>query len=224
MPGLMSDAAAAHFPDFPFSAAGASPSQGADAESYAFDKRDLGRRGAMEPAIDRDRFDQLVSGHLPMAMAFAVRLSGDVHAAEDLVQEALYRAARSWKSFAGRSSFKTWLFQIVVNVFRDQLPRSNQGRAGKLSEDVVDGRSAGPIERASAGELGPLVSRLVSALPLRQREVLVLTAYEGLTPAEAAGVLGISETNARANLAHARERLKRQLAPYLDVEPRRQRK
>jgi RNA polymerase sigma-70 factor (ECF subfamily) len=206
--------AAAHFPDFPFSAAGVSPSQGADAKSCASDSKSLGR-GAMEPAIDSDRFDQLVSGHLPAALAFAVRLTGDVHAAEDLVQEALYRAAKSWESFEGRSAFKTWLFQIAVNVFRDQLAR--QTPASELSDDLADDRSAGPVDRASARELGPLVARLVSALPPRQREVLVLTAYEGLTPAEAAGALGISESNARANLAHARERLKRQLAPYVDV-------
>jgi RNA polymerase sigma-70 factor (ECF subfamily) len=56
----------------------------------------------------------------------------------------------------------------------------------------------------------------VSALPPRQREVLVLVAYEGLGPSEAAGMLGISESNARANLAHARQRLKQQLAPYID--------
>jgi RNA polymerase sigma-70 factor (ECF subfamily) len=172
----------------------------------------------MEPAIDRDRFDQLVSGHLSAALGFAVRLTGDVHAGEDLVQEALYRAARSWRSFAGRSAFETWLFQIVVNVFRDQLASRDPERAVELSEDLADGRSAGPVERASAGELGPLVARLVSALPPRQREVLVLVAYEGLTPSESAGVLGITESNARANLAHARERLKRQLAPYLDAE------
>jgi RNA polymerase sigma-70 factor, ECF subfamily len=202
----MSDQGAAHFPDFSFSAIAAPASHGASG----------GARGReMDSPVDRERFDQLVSGHLSGALRFAVRLVGDAHAAEDLVQEALYRAARGWKGFRGESAFRTWLFQIVVNVFRDQLARAEQ-RTGELNDQMVDGRSAEPGERASAAELGPLVARLVSALPPRQREVLVLVAYEGLGPSEAAGVLGISESNARANLAHARQRLKQQLAPYID--------
>ena len=173
----------------------------------------------MQPAIDRHTFDHLVSSHLAAAMRFAVRLSGDVHAAEDLVQEALYRAARGWQSFRGQAAFKTWLFQIVVNVFRDQLQRS-QYDAGELKDDLPDARSREPVDHAAAGELGPMMAKLVSALPPRQREVLVLVAYEGLTPAQAAAVLAISETNARANLAHARQRLKEQLAPYMDSSDR----
>jgi RNA polymerase sigma-70 factor (ECF subfamily) len=196
---------AANFPDFPFSAPAHSPSHTPDARSHAI----------MQPAIDRDTFDQLVSSHLSAAHRFAIRLAGDVHVAEDLVQEALYRAARGWQGFRGQAAFKTWLFQIVVNVFRDQLGKRGDD-ARRLDDDLVDARSAGPADEASAGELGPLVAALVSALPPRQREVLVLVAYEGLTPAQASAVLEISETNARANLAHARQRLKEQLAPYMD--------
>ena len=200
---------AAHFPDFSFSAAPLSPSHTPDARSHA----------NMQPAIDRHTFDQLVSSHLPAAMRFAVRLCGDVHSAEDLVQEALYRAARAWQSFRGQAAFKTWLFQIVVNVFRDQLAKAERD-AGELKDDLPDTRSREPGDHMAAGELGPMLASLVSALPPRQREVLVLVAYEGLTPAQAAAVLAISETNARANLAHARQRLKEQLGAYLDPSDR----
>ena len=57
--------------------------------------------------------------------------------------------------------------------------------------------------------------RRISALPLRQREVLVLTAYEQLRPSEVADVLGISESNVYANLHYARARLREELTPYL---------
>jgi len=52
-------------------------------------------------------------------------------------------------------------------------------------------------------------------LPPRQREVLVLTAYEQLRPGEVAEVLGISESSVHANLHYARARLREELAPYL---------
>ena len=72
-----------------------------------------------------------------------------------------------------------------------------------------------PVLHVAGEEIGALVARHVSALPPRQREVLVLVAYEDLSPGEAARVLGISESNARASLHFARERLNRELAKYV---------
>jgi RNA polymerase sigma factor (sigma-70 family) len=66
-----------------------------------------------------------------------------------------------------------------------------------------------------AGELRDLVAQRISALPVRQREVLVLTAYEQMKPREVAKVLGISESNVYANLHYARKRLREELTPYL---------
>ena len=65
--------------------------------------------------------DRLVEAHLPTTMRFAIRLTGNRHEAEDVVAEALLRVARSWDEFRGEASFRTWLFRIVINVFRDRL-------------------------------------------------------------------------------------------------------
>jgi RNA polymerase sigma-70 factor, ECF subfamily len=59
-----------------------------------------------------------------------------------------------------------------------------------------------------------LIANRVSSLPPRQREVMVLSAYEGLSPKEIAGLLGITEANVHATLGVARERLRKELAPY----------
>jgi RNA polymerase sigma-70 factor (ECF subfamily) len=188
--------------NFPFSANAGAPSHSSEA-------------GKMHQPIDRDTFDRLMLENLPAAQRFALRLTGNLHAAEDLVQETMFRAARAWQSFAGQAAFRTWLFQIVVNVFRGLL-RSRE--ADEPLEDLADAPAADPLETA---ELGELVARLVSNLPARQRQVLVLVAYEGFTPTEAAEVLGISQTSARANLAYARERLREKLARYLDLNDKR---
>jgi RNA polymerase sigma-70 factor (ECF subfamily) len=80
---------------------------------------------------------------------------------------------------------------------------------------LLDRRTPDPAVAAEAGELAELTAQLVSALPPRQREVLVLIAYESLSAPEAAAVLGISHQNVRTCLHLARERLRQQLAPYL---------
>ena len=169
--------------------------------------------------LDRTTFERLVLEHLPAAHRFAIRLTGDADAAEEVMQEALLKASRSWQSFAGRSTFRTWLYQVVVNAFRDhRTARASAGRDGKggpLPEEVVDQRALDPAVQSSAAEQGEQIAALVSALPPRQREVLVLHAYEGLTAAEIAAVLGIEESNARANLHFARQRLKQLLAPEI---------
>lgn len=161
----------------------------------------------------RQTFDRLMAESLPAALRFAMRLAGNADLADEVVQESMLRAARSWKTFRGEARFETWLFRIVVNVFRD--------RAGKpaleesLDEQSIEVTQHSPSEQMIADELGEIVARAVSALPPRQREVLVLAAYEGLDAREIAQMLETTEANIYSTLSLARARLRRQLGPYL---------
>jgi len=166
----------------------------------------------MGPPADRASLDRLVSAHLSEALRLATRLTGKPDEAEEVVQEALVRVARSWKSFRGEARFRTWLFRIVINAFHDRL-RAHPATE-PLEDEVPDRRTADPHREAEAAELGRLIAARVSALPPRQREVLILTTYEGLSPREAAEVLGISQANVHATLHVARERLRRELARH----------
>ncbi|HTL28417.1 MAG TPA: sigma-70 family RNA polymerase sigma factor [Tepidisphaeraceae bacterium] len=163
--------------------------------------------------VDRDTFDRLMLDHLSAAHRFAIRLLGGPLEAEDLVQEAMLRAARNWKSFRGESSFRTWLFQILINAFRDRLRSRRVSEV--MDEQLRDARTIDPAIATQGAELAQIVARHVSNLPPRQREVLVLMTYEQMSATEAAKVLGISEQNVRTNLHFARERLKTLLAGYM---------
>lgn len=161
-------------------------------------------------------FDRLVVEHLPAALRFAIRLTGDRETAEDLVQDALLRAARGWPAFRGEAAFRTWFSRIVINAFRDRLRRSPlKSMAEEMPDEIPDGGAREPLADVLAGELNEVIARHVSALPPRQREVLVLSVYEQFPPAQVAEVLRISEANVYATLHLARQRLKSQLANYL---------
>jgi RNA polymerase sigma-70 factor, ECF subfamily len=162
--------------------------------------------------VERDSFDRLLLENLSAAQRFAIRLTGDPHLAEDVLHDAILRAVRGCDGFASRSKFTTWLFQIIVNCFRDRFKAHATESA---PEDICDVRSLDPSTRLSGQELGGLIAHRVSSLPPRQREVLVLIAYENLSVSDTSEVLGISETNVRVNLSYARERLKKELAAYL---------
>jgi RNA polymerase sigma-70 factor (ECF subfamily) len=170
---------------------------------------------------DTPSLDRLVVDHLPAALRFATRLTGDASRAEEIVQDSLLRVVRRWSGFRGEAEFKTWFFRIIINVFRDRL----RGPAGPRSiddsqADVADAKSAGPPEAAMAGEFERLIAQEVSGLPTRQREVLVLIVYERLAPREVANVVGISEANVYSTLSAARSRLKARLAAYMSSNDR----
>jgi RNA polymerase sigma-70 factor (ECF subfamily) len=168
----------------------------------------------MARSSDPNELDRLVTQNLSAALRFATRLAGTPDEAEDVVQEALVRVARSWKTFRKEAEFRTWLFRIVINVFRDRLARAKPPGQNDL-DDVPDHRSRDPASEAQTGELGRLIAARVSALPPRQREVMVLTAFEGYSIKEAATLLKITEANVHSTIAVARERLRKELAPYL---------
>src|SRR5689334_1229877 len=146
----------------------------------------------MSLAMDRHTFDRLVLEHIPSAQRFALRLTGDAHAAEDLVQEALLKAHRNRDSFRGESRFTTWLFRIIINCFRDTAPAARHvpsEQLGDSSEELAhprDDADADPAQPMQTRELQELIAREVSKLPPRQREVLVLIVYEELSIADVA--------------------------------------
>jgi RNA polymerase sigma-70 factor (ECF subfamily) len=167
----------------------------------------------MKAPADKRELQRLVEERLPEALRFATRLTGDPVEAEDVLQDALVRALRGWRSFRGGSSARTWLYQIIINVFRDRARRARPH--APLLEPAPDHRSYDPADSAACAELQRLVAQHVSALPLRQREVLVMLVYEGFTVEEAAQTLGISPANVHSTLHHARVRLRVALAAYL---------
>jgi len=169
----------------------------------------------MSAVLDRDTFDRLVLEHLPAAQRFSIRLTGTAAEGEELVQDALLKAHRGWQSFRGQSAFRTWLFQVIVNCFRDRC-RDRGDRNETLPESIADARAVDPAAAAQGRELGERVAAEVSRLPPRQREVLVLIAYEQLSAAEVAVLLGLTEQNVRTTLHLARQRLRQRLERYLD--------
>ena len=83
-------------------------------------------------------------------------------------------------------------------------PRAARHRcSGELPDELPDRHGGGPLANTLANELQDIVAQRISALPSRQREVLLLTTYENMRPRKVAEVLGISESNVHANLSYA---------------------
>jgi RNA polymerase sigma-70 factor (ECF subfamily) len=145
----------------------------------------------------------------PRIYRFALRLTADAHAAEDLTQDTFLRAWPACERLRDERALRVWLFRIAANLWRDRLRRDHSpiAQAGLLSGEEP-GRQQTP-ERIAAGkdELRRTLDAL-NALPPRQREVLYLNACEELDSAEIAEILAMSKGTVKANLSLARKKMR----------------
>ncbi len=172
----------------------------------------------MEPDVraarggDPDAFARLVEQHEGRIYRLALRMTLSPDDAAELTQEAFLSAWRALPSFRGRSSFSTWLYRLAYNACIDFLRREKRRRAifadpietwaGDIREEP-DGRSdpARLLERQSDREA---VRAGLAALSEAHRQVLTLRELEGLSYAEIADLIGVSEGTVKSRLNRAR--------------------
>jgi RNA polymerase sigma-70 factor (ECF subfamily) len=154
----------------------------------------------------------LLEEYVPRIYRFALRLTHDPHAAEDLTQETMLRAWRQRGRLRHPPAARVWLFRITVNLWRDQLRRGRSpvAQAGPLPDNRA-GHTPTPDCAAAGQEDFRRALAAMDQLPQRQRDVLYLNACEGLSAAEIASVLGIRYDAVKASLCLARKKLREQL-------------
>ena len=118
---------------------------------------------AMGQIGNRALFEKLVKANLDSTTRVAIRLTGNQDLAEELVQETMLRAVRNWESFRHESDFKTWLYRILINVFRDQLRR--KPKVAFIEVDPGDHRSSeySAESNAETKELSEIVAGLIAS-------------------------------------------------------------
>lgn len=150
---------------------------------------------------------ELVARHArPLARFLAVQGTPDGEL-EDVVQDTLFKAFRSLRSFRGGSSFRTWLLAIGGNVLKDRHRQWKRVRVLELTPDVVD-PAADPAGQADARLAAMKLQEGLAKLARLQREVFLLRAQQGLEYPEISAALDISEGAARVHFHHAVKRLK----------------
>lgn len=167
----------------------------------------VARVGEQDPAAVRT----LVSRKLPRLLALATRMLGDRMEAEDVAQEAfvrIWKQAPHWKE--GEARFDTWIHRVALNLCYDRL----RGRREDPVADLPDEADPQPMPdmQLEARVRDERVRTALAALPVRQREALVLNYYQELSNIEAAALMGITVDALESLLARARRSLRAQLA------------
>jgi RNA polymerase sigma factor (sigma-70 family) len=156
-----------------------------------------------------DAFVEVVQRHEVAIHGFLARRAGQ--AADDLLGEVWVRAFAARGGYdPGYDDARPWLYGIARNVLRAHW-RSSRDASHMAADAAVDPWDDVVDRLDSAGQARRLVSAL-RALRAAEREVLLLVAWEQLTPAEAAVVLGVPQGTARSRLHRARAALRPVLA------------
>jgi len=160
-----------------------------------------------------DAYELLVQRHSAMAYRVALRLTGNHHDAQDVAQEALIAAWENLARFRGKSSFSTWLYQIVTRRALNKLTRGRADSSLELVPDLAD-LADEPAARAERNLTVGAVTDALLSLPVKQRVVVVLHHFEGLSYAEVAAVTGSTEPAVRSHLFRARRALGHKLQEW----------
>jgi RNA polymerase sigma-70 factor (ECF subfamily) len=137
--------------------------------------------------------------------ALAWRLTLNRADAEDVVHDVFVGLPRALERYRERGSFEGWVKRLLV---RTALMRRRSERRRSARDAAYAGEAGGGIGQAAPGPSGD-AERLLAALPEGLRAVVVLRELEGMSHAEIARALGISEVTSRVRLARGLERLRR---------------
>lgn len=154
------------------------------------------------PSVRDDDFERFFRGSYDRLVRALVPTTRDVHAAEELVQEAMARAYDRWPRVSAMESPAGYVYATAVNLSRRQFRRALLRR--RTQDPPVPPQDPAELAVARADLLAAL-----ARLPREQRDALMLVEWLGLDSATAGRVLGIEASSVRARIHRARHILQR---------------
>ncbi len=170
------------------------------------------------------RFNELMEASYKKVYNMAFRLSGVRADAEDLTQEAFFRAYRSFKEYEGDRPFENWIFRIVTRLFLDML-RTRRRRVKAVSYDSPLANSAGdenlffempdkssdPEQKMIEGSFSEDLQKTLNTLSPEQRLLVTLADIEGVPYKEIAEILGKPVGTIRSRLHRTHKTIRARL-------------
>jgi len=167
---------------------------------------------------DTAAFEQLVRQYERQIFRVAQHITQNREDAEDITQDAFFKAYEKLDQFQGNSKFSTWLVRIAVNESLMRLRKRKTSRTVSMDEDVQteDGSiprdfaewRPNPEQLYGQGELGEILRKTIQGLPPGFRTVFTLRDVENLSTEETAEALGLSVPAVKSRLLRARLQLR----------------
>ncbi len=159
-------------------------------------------------AGEREAFNELVLKYQKPLYSLLYRMVSNHDDAADLLQKTFVKAFTGLAGFERRSSFKTWLYQIAINLAKNVY--RDRSRIEQVNiDDVVIRRNPRTVETLIAKEARQQLKEALTGLPEKQRMTLLLRIQEDKKFEEIAEIMKCSTGTAKANYHHAVQKLKK---------------
>jgi len=177
---------------------------------------------------DEAAFEMLYRRHEKPLLNFFYRVVMNAVEAENLCQETFFRIVRAKKKYETTAKFKTWLFQIALNLCRDRVRRmkhrshlslntqvSSQNDGDIELQDLISDPSSDLEKHMETEELGALVQGAIMSLPEDEHLVVVLKEYQGTKFSEIANIMNCPIGTVKSLNYRAHRKLRKILAKYI---------
>lgn len=172
---------------------------------------------------DNPSFDELYAEFHHPVYCFAYHLTRNRGEAEDLFQDAWLRIVKHLPEKVNMRSVKTWMFTIVVNLYRDSLRKKRVRRMFSLGGSEEERKKEEFILEAAAdrgrddtynADISRDISRALASLPEKQRQVFVLKEISGFKQFEISEILELPLGTVKSLMYRAVKRLQKELKDY----------
>ena len=166
-------------------------------------------------------FSELIDKYKNLVFNLAYRMTNNLNDAEDISQEVFIRVYKSLYNFNPQYKFSIWVYQMTLNICRD---RFRKGKIPSVSLDaplnkddqkdfssLISDNENGPEEIFIEAEQTNFINALISSLPPKYREVIILRHLRDLSYEEMSKILNISLGSVKTRLFRARELLRNKL-------------
>lgn len=159
-------------------------------------------------------FAEIYDAHMTAIWRFCAASGMSGHDLEDVVQEVFVVALQRLHQFEGRSSLRTWLIGIAINVMRSFRRRRATRVLGSAFDALPELSAQGPLplDQAAARQDLEFLHFVLSAMTDLEQEAFLLCDFEEMSAGEAAALLSVNENTLRTRLRAARLRLHAELA------------
>jgi len=160
---------------------------------------------------DLKAFEEVVRTSMRWAYNLAYRLSGEHFLAEEISQEAFIALYQNINKFKQKSTLKTYLSKIILNIWRQHLRKKYRE---KRFTEVLQGKmkdNKDLMDEIKNDDLKEKIECAIANLPSKQKEIFILKHLEGLKISEVAKIVGCREGTVKAHLFKALMNLRRQL-------------
>lgn len=167
---------------------------------------------------DRDAYGRIIGACQNTVTAIAYAITRDVHASEDIAQEAFLKAWKHLGSLKNPDSLLPWLRQITRNLARDHLRagqhRPMTGEVADIAIELATDTAPTPAEMGLQTEQERVAADVIAALPEDSREVLLLYYRESQSSQQVAQLLGLTDAAVRKRLSRARGYVREELMKH----------